>query len=1114
MALGTAPPLPEGVFSNAPVVATAVGPAHIAFLCGDGQVYRMHYTIHPGNMDLQAVPSNGRSNSPSALFRSSEPPPRTRIERLAAESGSSPMMGRGGSAAGRGGTPASRGRGAPHRYFYQARRPAVPASSVPDELVARVLEILPNKSRQTVVRQLQRSGLDVDAAVNHLLMNEDEGEEGFDDQDANDDHEAGLLDASLRGHITPDFDLMGTADLGIPDSLHGGGPFGAVFMATPGVPYVAPASAYHLFGSPEGNVPLPPGAAGSPQAVRASRGAAMRERASLDRGERRWREREREREHDREHDRNRDRERFEALLRREHARGGGNGGSSGGGRPVSSGDVGGPKRKPMASEPPVEISPGSPAYSYDGPVELWQPTVSKSQRVPMFTTIVGMHSALLAVTGDGKLWHWRWDSQSVAGGLHPRVGTSGFDLPADYQVQRIATSPFRCTLLLADNTLVTLLDDACLVPELGRLATPLEHGPLPAPHDAIVDLDVSDTMTMLLTQGGRIYWWGLLPLQERIKLVEKLKVARKGKIDPPVLRAGMQVTVRNSPLYRPGACAFSGQSGQPCVGTLLDSVWNLTDRQRFRLPSGEVQEWRVQDAIFLHDGPGPQTGTVLKVDGANVAVFLPTPDLPPPVDVTTMWENSRLLRNDEVDDALAAVALPCFIHATPHRLKPKLAPQQTVMNLGLSATKLHLLCERADADAGYLYHVYDLATRSISETAVLKLDRTVFAPASLSAALHGAVVLVRDRSNTLYPMLRDTVCRRRPVWVQLPPIQALAMGQVTLTRDGKPASAAVIAMVLSPVALMQAVQTGNAARVEAVLASPLTEAGAMHCLDGARNVLHLCGDVLQRSDAVTPAKNLEVVKALLAAHTFHPFVARLLLQRNVEGYLPFFTAVKAGNYKVASLLLKHVLVIGDMALAMEMVNARDTAEGTTSLHMLCCMDFCTFTRTDKRLMEQDVFECNTCGISDSTCLCTPCASLCHAGHDCRYKGKAQAFCDCKDFGCCRPFPNRDSSEKQDLVKLILDNIPLDDTRTAAGTSLLFSLAWLTSYVLSIPVSSGSPYVAEHAQEDAWRSDTLVKVLFAWLSCRIVMTVSSLIASCCENPVLVVANVWRKVIKKF
>lgn len=63
-------------------------------------------------------------------------------------------------------------------------RPSVSAAAVPDDLIQTVLAILPNKSRQSIIRQLQRTGLNVEAAINLLVQSSDDegepgGEEGF-----------------------------------------------------------------------------------------------------------------------------------------------------------------------------------------------------------------------------------------------------------------------------------------------------------------------------------------------------------------------------------------------------------------------------------------------------------------------------------------------------------------------------------------------------------------------------------------------------------------------------------------------------------------------------------------------------------------------------------------------------------------------------------------------------------------------------------------------------------------------------------------------------------------------------------------------------------------------
>lgn len=53
------------------------------------------------------------------------------------------------------------------------------------------------------------------------------------------------------------------------------------------------------------------------------------------------------------------------------------------------------------------------------------------------------------------------------------------------------------------------------------------------------------------------------------------------------------------------------------------------------------------------------------------------------------------------------------------------------------------------------------------------------------------------------------------------------------------------------------------------------------------------------------------------------------------------------------------------------------------LHMLCRNDTCSFTWTGTKHINQDIFECKTCGLVGPLCCCTECAQVCHIGHECK-----------------------------------------------------------------------------------------------------------------------------------
>jgi E3 ubiquitin-protein ligase EDD1 len=61
--------------------------------------------------------------------------------------------------------------------------PFVPASAVPESLIESVQTVLQSKSRTVIIRELQRTNLDLNLAVNNLLQRDDEGDDPTDDDD-------------------------------------------------------------------------------------------------------------------------------------------------------------------------------------------------------------------------------------------------------------------------------------------------------------------------------------------------------------------------------------------------------------------------------------------------------------------------------------------------------------------------------------------------------------------------------------------------------------------------------------------------------------------------------------------------------------------------------------------------------------------------------------------------------------------------------------------------------------------------------------------------------------------------------------------------------------------
>lgn len=60
-----------------------------------------------------------------------------------------------------------------------------------------------------------------------------------------------------------------------------------------------------------------------------------------------------------------------------------------------------------------------------------------------------------------------------------------------------------------------------------------------------------------------------------------------------------------------------------------------------------------------------------------------------------------------------------------------------------------------------------------------------------------------------------------------------------------------------------------------------------------------------------------------------------------------------------------------------MIYPRGSNPDHNPLHVLCCNDTCSFTWTGAEHINQDIFECRTCGLTGSLCCCTECARVCH-----------------------------------------------------------------------------------------------------------------------------------------
>ena len=158
------------------------------------------------------------------------------------------------------------------------------------------------------------------------------------------------------------------------------------------------------------------------------------------------------------------------------------------------------------------------------------------------------------------------------------------------------------------------------------------------------------------------------------------------------------------------------------------------------------------------------------------------------------------------------------------------------------------------------------------------------------------------------------------------------------------------------------------------------------------------------------ANSLAALKAITESPALASHLQTLLSARDAQGYTPFMQAVSVRAYAAALTLLDVSSKVARQCSA----DGTDTAAqkkvmqsfifplgqsgcnpDDSPLHVLCSNDTCSFTWTGAHHISQDIFDCLTCGLTDSLCCCTECARTCHKGHDFKLKHTSPtAYCDC------------------------------------------------------------------------------------------------------------------------
>ncbi|KAK7885986.1 hypothetical protein WMY93_025607 [Mugilogobius chulae] len=195
-----------------------------------------------------------------------------------------------------------------------------------------------------------------------------------------------------------------------------------------------------------------------------------------------------------------------------------------------------------------------------------------------------------------------------------------------------------------------------------------------------------------------------------------------------------------------------------------------------------------------------------------------------------------------------------------------------------------------------------------------------------------------------------------------------------------------------------------------------------------------------------------ILKLMCDSVVLRPHLRELLSAKDARGMTPFMLAVSGRAYPAAITVLEAAQKIakaGDPGLQekedsdsvfMEMICPTGTNPDDSPLYVLCCNDTCSFTWTGAEHINQDIFECRTCGLLESLCCCTECARVCHKGHDCKLKRTSPtAYCDCWEKCKCKTLIAGQKAARLDLLYRLLTTTNLVTTPNSRGEHILLFL---------------------------------------------------------------------------
>ncbi|XP_014299219.1 E3 ubiquitin-protein ligase UBR5 [Microplitis demolitor] len=1173
------PPAFSGL--KASVRRIVVGPSHIALLMDDNRICRVAFTVLSDRLDLSKNEPNrtpsknhvGNSNSvPSgsgtggggnrANLRS-----RARIMR----SSSAIRGGGGGAGSGGSGTGGGSSRIGPPGVIMgggssSSSRPivSVPAPFVPEDLISQAQVVLQGKSRNLIIRELQRTNLDVNLAVNNLLSRDDE--EGDDADDAADSYVPEDLISLLDGGFSNEQSVIIDADSMFSEDMFGYG-------------------------------------------VMRNRGSSSR-RLGIDREGERSTERDRDRDS---FSRWRDRQYYgprrwlETALKDCWEK-----------DPES-------KKKELASQSPLWISEdlewwhersGEPAprfvqivslyseliaVSATGQLYQWRWADSEPYRNAENPNIHHPKTISLALVGEkvvnisataircsvstesGKVATWLDELLGhVASRLeHPAQAFTEFTLDkivslhtcALYTVAKLESGTLYWWGVLPFAQRKKLWEKYKAKSRKNRPMTVVTADISYGTHVCMKNSPIYQAGAIGFTIANGVPKVGqLLSAAWNLDATCRFKILPAGALLPnnviktetnsngsgtSTSKNSYKETADRLDMPPPPSPASSTCSDTGSITTSHKRQKRMTPRSEGESERKDEEDWQLKDVVFVEDVKTVPIGKVIKVDGLYVAVKFFSKDSKEKEkeikekdfitsdfkDLTAdemmkLIAECRLLRKDEVQVVKSSVnsRTPDCFQRTPRRVNIAEGVSESILTVSTDGQGIHAIVKNANKLS---YVVYNLSTGRYVQDCYLPSEINSFLglePQNISLTSAGenteCSMILRDGNNTIYPIAKDCAeSIRDSNWLDLVPVVCIGASTIPIPSCSNSTNlknqVAVIALVFDNLIVMPRILRCDYEGVKQVLINIEHDAAKSNNIqqiqsilqercDGNRNIFHACVNMCSPTSNKDNEQNVErelvtcavdgnttpieepipplswppeldntsgeedsllsigaasismmnksvagsttsntyitdsaerrnnallILKYMCEAAVLSPHLKELLTAKDAQGQTPLMLAVSVRAYHAALILLDTIQRVGkDAKECSTMILPSDASPDLSPLFVTCCNDTCSFTWTGDDHINQDIFECRTCGLTGSLCCCTECARVCHRGHDCKLKRTSPtAYCDCWQKCKCRALIAGHQGARYDLLCRLVTNTDLATKINSRGECILLFL---------------------------------------------------------------------------